>query len=923
MNRFILAIASAMIATTAMAVPAIPFKKTFTQSDGTSITVGMVGDEWHSTVVTSDNYTITPDGKGDYYYTSGGRMTGVRAHDADKRSAAEQAFLAAHEKALRFTPQASSASLPRFAPQRNVGSTQVPTHGTPRIPILLVQFTDKSMSNSIATFNAQYKSGANSAYQYFHDQSWGQYQPQFDVYGIYTLPSNRATYGAHGTNSYGSDVNDIGVAQMVIDAIGQAGNAVDWSQYDNDGDGEVDVCIVVYAGVGEAQSYGYTPESIWPCQWNLYSGQYYGDGTGPVTRNGKRINRFAVFNELNGWNDDNTQIDGVGTFCHEFSHCLGLPDFYATNDSGYYGMGTWSIMCSGCYNNDGYTPCGYTAYEREFMGWMQLTQAKENTKYTLSHIADEGAQAVKITSPYSSNEYYILENRQKTGWNAYIQASGLMVNHVTYNATDWSNNAVNNSATQRMTIIAADNRLSMYSEYGDLYPYNGNNSLTDNSTPAATLYTGSLMGQPVTEITKSGNKVSFWFRKGAYTKEIPTLELDEASVTCTSFRVHWNAVDNAESYRIVATNTDDGSTLQVNNITDTLCTVSSGLEQGCTYSVRLYVKFTDGSEEFDAYNDVIVTLGEEPELYPTDEALVTTSSFKAQWRPMKRVQSYILQVMEEGYSFFNKILEETFANFTTASGTNIASTLDNYMDNPGWKGANVYASEGGIKLGGTYASGYLISPELDAAQGDNEVSMKITLATTGKKTDDYPLDVTIGDSTQTITMPAGSEGEYQLAFDCDTSLPVQIKFNMTKGYPVIIKALSIYAGNCTAAGAKAPVMSGDQHRRVYSDITDSFLNVDNLMAGTTYSYRLRALRLDGTYSMWTPIQQATTKGEKALPGDVNLSGNVDIDDVNIIIAIILGKDQADNYDRRAYVNDDDQVDIDDVNALIRIILGKD
>lgn len=516
MKKLVLAALVLAVSLTASGVPAIPKMKSFIQSDGSTITVGMRGDEWFSSVVTTDGYTVGVGANGDYYYKTLAGLTPMRAHDVARRDAAERAFLSENGEMLTMKYQA--ASLQRsgrvLAPPRRVGTTQVPTHGSPRIPILLVQYTDKQMSNPKSTFIAQYTSGERSAYQYFADQSWNQYQPQFDVYGIYNLPSNRATYGAHGTLK-GVEFKDVGLGQMVIDAITQAGDEIDWSLYDNDNNGDVDVCIVVYAGVGEAQAYGRIPDAVWPCQWNLSSAAYYGDGDGPVNRNEKSINRFAVFNEVTGSNDRGTQIDGVGTFCHEFSHCLGLPDFYETtyvND--YYGMGSWSIMCSGCYNNDGYTPCGYTAYEKNFMGWMNLTNAVPNTQYTLDHIADEGAQAVKITSKSNANEYYILENRQQEGWNAYIASSGLMVTHVTYNASAWSSNTVNNTAVQRMTIIPADNSLQTYDEYGDLYPCNDNNQLTDESTPAATLHSGGMMGQPVTKIMKEGSKVSFYFIEG-------------------------------------------------------------------------------------------------------------------------------------------------------------------------------------------------------------------------------------------------------------------------------------------------------------------------------------------------------------------------------------------------------------------------
>ncbi len=498
--------AACCAALSALAVPANPRRVALPQTDGTSVGVRLLGDEWHSRLVTADDgLAVCRDSAGDVYYKLDGRTTAVRVHDLADRSAAERAFVEAHRAALTTIAPPSEWQLARRASAgpRRVGSTQVPVTGSPRVPILLVQYTDKPMANPLDAFVAQYTEGDTSVYQYFVDQSWGQYEPQFDVYGIYSLPSTRATYGAHGYRS-GREVNDIGVGRMVCDAITQAGSDVDWSVYDNDGDGEVDVCIVVYAGVGEAQ--GYVDDSVWPCQWNLSSASYYGDGTGPQTRNGKRINRFAVFNELHGRDDDGSQLDGIGTFCHEFSHCLGLPDFYETTYKyGYYGMGNWSLMCGGCYNNDGYTPCGYTAYERAFMGWMQLTEATAGTHYRLADIALPNAQAVKITNDANANEYYILENRQQSGWNAYMAGEGIMVTHATYDAYAWQHNTVNNTSMQRMTIIAADGVASDSTEVGDLYPWQGNDCLTDTSTPPAAVNAGGLMGKPVTHIKSDGD----------------------------------------------------------------------------------------------------------------------------------------------------------------------------------------------------------------------------------------------------------------------------------------------------------------------------------------------------------------------------------------------------------------------------------
>ena len=193
------------------------------------------------------------------------------------------------------------------------------------------------------------------------------------------------------------------------------------------------------------------------------------------------VNKFAVFNELHGSNP--SAIDGIGTMCHEFSHCLDLPDFYDTNYANHFGMGDWSLLCGGCYNDDGYTPCGYTAYERNFMGWFDYTEPQPQTTYTTAPVQD-GGQAFIVTSD-NPNEYYVLENIKQEGWNRYAMASGLLVTHVNYNSQWWDYNSANDHDQQGMTIIPADNSLKMYNsggyyfndssdEVGDLFPYNGN-----------------------------------------------------------------------------------------------------------------------------------------------------------------------------------------------------------------------------------------------------------------------------------------------------------------------------------------------------------------------------------------------------------------------------------------------------------------
>ena len=554
------------------AVPAYPKPFTMTQPDGSTITLIAVGDEFQHGFTTLDGLTVVPGADGFVYYSTASGASQVKAHDAANRNNAETAFIDRNRDQLNFGAQITAKTRQLRASARNkaskVGSTQVPTTGSPRVPIILVEYADKAMANSKDKFEDHYKTGNKSVFKYFSDQSNEQYTPQFDVYGIYTLDNNREYYGGNVYDSNGNR-NDQGLGRMVEQAITKAGDEIDWSKYDNDGDGEADVCIVVYAGVGEAQASSTVPESIWPCQWSLNAAQYYGYGDiGAMQRNGVTINRFAVFNELNGSNDNGTTLDGIGTFCHEFSHCLGLPDFYDTNYGGHYGMGYWSLMCSGCYNGvqiSGDTPVGYSAYEKNFMGWLNYTEAQENNQYTLPVSNSGNDMAVRIKA-LNNNEYFILENRRKQGWDQCIRGEGVLITHFTYMADRWSGNTPNNEDVQLATIIPADGTLSSYNESTDPYGKN-NHEFTATSNPAMMANmsaSGELAGttggygtinKPVTDITiKADGTATFWYMKKAYDAFTPVMQpADAAQVTGTGFTAQWTdetADENVESYTL-------------------------------------------------------------------------------------------------------------------------------------------------------------------------------------------------------------------------------------------------------------------------------------------------------------------------------------------------------------------------------------
>lgn len=560
MKKTWLSLIALSIAVTTSAVSARKAVYRIPQSDGSIIEVMKLGDERSHIYITTDGLPVgRTDSSADFCYLTPSGLSDIKTHDRAMRSAAEQQYIQENlaDLSSRQVLRSRSASRLKAAiinrPQK---AGEVVNKGKANIPVLLVQFADKKFmdANPMSTFEGFFKDGSTSARQYFEDQSNGQFQPQFDIYGPYTLAGNRATYGG---NDYRG--NDKGVGKMVAEAcIGLAGQ-IDFSKYDNDGDGECDTLIILYAGEGEASSD--VDEAVWPCQWDLSSSDY----GKALNYNSTRINRFAVFNELNVMSDT-PKVDGIGTFCHEFSHCLGLPDFYDTQYSGHFGMDCWSLMASGNYNDDGYTPIGYSAYEKEFMGWLKIDDATANTHYTLPVLNSGNAandKAVKITNPADPDEYYIIENRAQQGWDRFMPAEGLMISHVTYSQSAWEDNYVNDYDPQRMTIVPADGELKLnsfpyYDEIyyvsdeesllGDLWPYGNADELTDDSTPSFSPNTGNAINMPVTEMTRnSDGTISFWIDKAQLPAvATPTVNSSNTPIITSSdsFTAVWEAADN-------------------------------------------------------------------------------------------------------------------------------------------------------------------------------------------------------------------------------------------------------------------------------------------------------------------------------------------------------------------------------------------
>lgn len=496
---------------------ALPAKKgviTVNQPDGTQLRIEGHGDENFHYITTEDGFLVKKNNDGIYEYAEFAEQRikplGIKARSIGERIDAEKMFLKRTQKSAITISHEQETSMRKIAaqqiqdlrPQKVIGQRNYPQRGL----VILVNFQDVAFSpqNTLAEMdsmlngvNYTYEGATASARKYFFDQSSGAYNPTFDVVGPVTLSNNVAFYGGNDASG-----NDIRPDSMVIEACRLADEqlGVDFSRYDNEGDGVIDFVFIVYAGYGEASNYSDSPDLIWQHAWYIYQ------GAGKIWFfDGKLLNIYACSSELSGTVGSNRR-DGIGAFCHEFSHVLGLPDTYATNGASHFTLGAWNIMDQGPYNNNGKTPPSYSAYERFFMGWLTPTYLSRTQNVTIGELqstneaylfCEDGTHNLDGETP-NPELFYMFENRQKVGWDAYLPGHGLLVTKINYNSSSWTRNAVNNnSAAMGIDILEADGRASRMGDAGDTYP---------GSTFCRQFYIGS---RSFSSIVEEGGQIRF------------------------------------------------------------------------------------------------------------------------------------------------------------------------------------------------------------------------------------------------------------------------------------------------------------------------------------------------------------------------------------------------------------------------------
>ena len=516
------------------------------QSDGTTITVILRGDEHINWYTTLDGVLLVQAADNSYYVgkvTKDGRLIATQqlAHEAAWRSNAETNLISKQDKDKFYSYVSKVAEQSENSYNNNPrtritvdkgwnGVPYFPHTGSPKALVILAEFADTTFTiqNTKQVFtNYLMNEGhfTETAYAqkrnykgvrgYFKDCSYGQFTPTFDVVGPVKLPKPQTVYGA-GRN----DRPDL----LLEDACSAVDNIVDFSQYDANGDGLVDLVYIIYAG-HSANISGNKETDIWPKSGTISISK---------TFDGKSIGRYGVSNELAGKENKKKEketINGIGLFCHEFSHTLGLPDIYAlpgtpAADQNNQGMEYWDLMDGGTEVQGGRVPSPYLAWEREAMGWMTIDELTSDQQVTDLKSLENGGKAYKILNKNVANEFIVLQSIQQGGWyQGWTKTQipkGLLAYRISYpydkvNIFDFPNNDL---GKPRVIVIPTDGEvLSAMNSGGDLNKYitNLTNDLyplgSKNSINEFTMYDGSKLKCKIISITQNdANKtVSFKF----------------------------------------------------------------------------------------------------------------------------------------------------------------------------------------------------------------------------------------------------------------------------------------------------------------------------------------------------------------------------------------------------------------------------
>lgn len=502
------------------AISAYPYPVTIKQVDNTELTIQLVGDEFFHYTQTTDGLLIQRNEKEIFEYVdlnSENKITlsGVKVNDVTKRASKEIEYTKSlrekrvKEKSLEIKSKNSKKLVEEntvHASTLNV--TAIPVTGTKKVLCILIGYQDRAFSKTQSNFNNLMNqtgyNGTGSVKDFYKENSYNQLDLNVTVVGPYTADYNMAYYGANDAND-----NDINPQALIVEALQKADPSVNYADFDNDGDGKVDGVHVIFAGYDEAFS-GVSPNAIWSHRWAIPG----------LTLDGKLITDYSCSSELKYYTGNT--ICGIGTACHEMGHIFGASDFYDTNegqvnDGDYKGTGVWDLMASGGWNyNYGDKPAHFNPYTKtQTFQWATLQNITLDNVITLYPANSNGNSFYRLNT-FTPGEYFLIENRQKLGFDAGLPGDGMLVYHVHrfFNGYSQTNNITHPQRFYPVCASATQNPNSTPASYGDINnagcPFPGTSSktsLTRQTMPGLISWAGEGTGFDFQSIYKNGNNI--------------------------------------------------------------------------------------------------------------------------------------------------------------------------------------------------------------------------------------------------------------------------------------------------------------------------------------------------------------------------------------------------------------------------------
>jgi len=482
-----------LAAVPAGAVPAPPTPIELQNADGTTVPGRLFGDEHLSWAEDLAGYSLArhPD-TGAWHYAelgSGGRLVATehRAGSVDPDSLGLTPHLQPAPRVVERT-LALKRTLPRAPPPAFQGDI-------PNL-VLLVKFRNQSTRFQPSAFDPVFNGASDSVREYYSEISYGQWRMVSTVTDWITL-NNDDSYYAYNDYTYGNP------EQMIVEAVDYLnGQGFDFTRFDSNGDGIIDAVDVIHSGGG----YENTGNAN-----HIHS--HYADlrwyGMDFTTHDGIRIVAYHTEPEVRG---DGVSITQIGVICHETGHFFGLPDLY---DYGYdsSGIGLWGVMCMGPWAGpgmDGTVPTHFCAWSKYKLGLLEPQHIQVTTSSVMLRPVERQTEIVRIDEDMPSSQYFLLENRQKTGYDQYLPGSGLLIFHVDDNQED--NDDQNHYLVD---LEQADGRRDLnrsandFGDSSDPYPTGGNDEFSESTTPSSKGYGQSSSKIGVTGITRSGVDITF------------------------------------------------------------------------------------------------------------------------------------------------------------------------------------------------------------------------------------------------------------------------------------------------------------------------------------------------------------------------------------------------------------------------------